>query len=487
MRSVGDECGRAPRARPRARGARPSARASASEAGGEGGVVLVELAVELLLGAGCRASLATRLAASSCSAIGEAGSDWAVGALLGPRRAPPPWRRRRRRRRAIRMGANRSPSAVTTTVAGVAASPPRRPPSKSSARHGATDQGVEQPPTSAERLRTCGRTGDSPTGAAPAGPAPRPPTREHGTARARVDERRTRAHDERRRAVDDHRRAGHHRVRPRPLDCQPASISTRSSSVPSTPSTRRGARRPRARERRRAPAGAPRPGRACATPARGGRVTGRAVSRRTPPRPRCAPASAASTSATSGARPPRPAAHSPSQAISASRPALRACRSDVVDLGGGGAASLSAALDAVADRPQLAAHLGRRAAAFAPPSSPANVSVEPLALEPEGLLVGSQRLGVGRQLLRGDRHLVQLAPEAGSVGLEVGDHPGVEQRAVVALERSLALGEDACGNPRARSRSCSTCTSRSLMSLAPRADSCGLERHDLGVEPGEPT
>ena len=103
-----------------------------------------------------------------------------------------------------------------------------------------------------------------------------------------------------------------------------------------------------------------------------------------------------------------------------------------------------AALDGVAQRAQLAAHLRRRS------RRPRAAIVgrgerlgEARPLAGEGIFLGGQRFGLGGDTVERGVDLDELLAQARGVGFEVGDDAGVEQLAMVALERALALGEDA--------------------------------------------
>ena len=108
------------------------------------------------------------------------------------------------------------------------------------------------------------------------------------------------------------------------------------------------------------------------------------------------------------------------------------------------------ALDAAAHRPQLATDLGGGARRLrAPGGIVEQRGSDPLPFGAERGFVGLERLGVGIDRRERGRDFVEFGPEACGVGLEVGDDACVEERAVIALERPLALGEDA---PRAPGR-----------------------------------
>ena len=103
-----------------------------------------------------------------------------------------------------------------------------------------------------------------------------------------------------------------------------------------------------------------------------------------------------------------------------------------------------AAFHRVAERAQFAADLGCRGCR--PRSGVAGGRerlLETPALGDERFVLRREQLGLrGDQVQRGF-HLAELVAQAGGVGFEVGDDAGVEQLAVIALERALALGEDA--------------------------------------------
>ena len=120
-------------------------------------------------------------------------------------------------------------------------------------------------------------------------------------------------------------------------------------------------------------------------------------------------------------------------------------------------------------------------AALAPPSSADSASVIRSRSTRNAASSASSASPSGATCSRATEHLVQLGTEPGAVGFEIGDHAGVDQLAVVAFERPLALGEDARQPPRSLTE---------LLDLhQPVAEIAGtagrqfrLHRHDLGVE-----
>ena len=152
----------------------------------------------------------------------------------------------------------------------------------------------------------------------------------------------------------------------------------------------------------------------------------------------------------------------------------------------GGTTTLAlAAFDTVPDRAQLAAHLGGRAGGF----GAALLVVEQgrrdlFALFTECSFVGFELFGFGLDLAEGFFDLIELGTELRCVAFEVRDHAGVEEGALVAFERSLALDED--GGEAA-------CAFAELLDLHQAVGDValtagrqlGFERHDLGVEAGQ--
>ena len=141
------------------------------------------------------------------------------------------------------------------------------------------------------------------------------------------------------------------------------------------------------------------------------------------------------------------------------------------------------ALGSGAYRPQLTTDFGGGAGRLRSPSSAVKASVT-RALVTKRLFLGGQRLTVRCDLLERDDDLVQLAAESGDVRFQIGDDALTEQLTMIAFEQALRSARMP-DRPRARSRSCSTCISRSLTSCSPRRRQLGLDRHDLGVELGE--
>ena len=78
-------------------------------------------------------------------------------------------------------------------------------------------------------------------------------------------------------------------------------------------------------------------------------------------------------------------------------------------------------------------------------------------------------------------HLGELGAESRTVGFEVGDHAGVEESAVVAFERPLALGEDAGEPTRPLAELIDLTEPFADVALAAGRE-LRFERHDLGVE-----
>ncbi len=148
----------------------------------------------------------------------------------------------------------------------------------------------------------------------------------------------------------------------------------------------------------------------------------------------------------------------------------------------GRAAELAlAALDAIADRPELTAHLGGGARRPGPTIIGRDRLADLGPLGPERLLVARQCLGVGRDPVEGRRHLVELGPEPGGIGLQVGDDTGIEQLTVIAFERPPPLGEDAGKPTGAFPQLFDLHEAIADIALTARRE-LGLERHDLGVE-----
>ena len=225
----------------------------ASSSTGDVGVACWRGRSQLGRGHGRAASRRCELGAGDPGAVAAASSSADAG---GTRRRPAPTRHP--------VGPKRSPSAVTTTASGWASATSTavvQPPSTHTAP---AEQGVEQlagtPVATAAHVRTdraAGATGGA--GTSPAGPSAQ---REHApctvvgcSARSALGEPVVGVGD------DDGRQRLAERP-PRPPASQPASISTRSSSVPSTPSTpaRRSApARARARVERQAAARRPGP------------------------------------------------------------------------------------------------------------------------------------------------------------------------------------------------------------------------------------
>jgi hypothetical protein len=106
------------------------------------------------------------------------------------------------------------------------------------------------------------------------------------------------------------------------------------------------------------------------------------------------------------------------------------------------------------------------------------------SFDAEALLVGDQRLG--RRLDLGERgdHVVEFRTEPSGVRLEIGDHAGVQQLALVALERSSTFDQDGGQPACALSKLLDAHQAVADVARAP-CRQLGLDRHHLGVERGE--
>ena len=445
---------------------------------GEPGVVLIEPTGELVLAAS-RARRArhapTATASSAAASAATAASARSVASVKAAAVAPPP----AAPDAASRSGANRSPSAVTITAVGwssaastaVSASATRTDPPTSESSNAATPSRVE---------RTCGRTG-SPTagGARRVDPVA---DGQHGTAHVGVAQRGERSPGSGT-AVDDD---GGERLAQRRFDRRlPAAVDLDDveqraehavdPGEPLGPGPGIGPHR--------APTGAPRPGPPLATTPRTHRGDAGCTAR-IGPRPRPATARPA-RSRRRAATPPTPAAEHSRAETFRLRGQLFDPHAELVGAGGGAPQLALAALDPGADRAELAAHLGRSARRLRPACvGGLGDLVEPRPLGAERLFVLGECLTVGSDLFEGDDDLGELGAEAGRIGFEVGHHTGVEQLAVIAFERSLALGEHAGEAAGALAQLLHEHQPVADVVLATRRQ-LGLERHDLGVEPGE--
>ena len=270
------------------------------------------------------------------------------------------------------------------------------------------------------------------------------------------------------------RRSAPRRGRPRPPLPNPSSISTTSSNVPSTPST---------------PASRSAPARACAASSASCNASTRACARDADSDASwracvarssvdlCTASlgrSACSTSVTSGVSTDSASAHSPrSRSVSSascSQPRHASHRPSCVTR----RSSLS--LRSTPFRIDRSSPRTSAAALAALALAPASVDAAPRrtahARQRERCSVGVERLGLGRHRL--ERSRSPRRARRGSAPHQPRGWRRRRRRAAGPWSRSSDRLRSARmpASPRARSRSCSTCTSRSLTSLSPRADSC---------------